>query len=1087
MKLLPKISSTLLTKNHFSSKNIQKTPIQENDVKKRKFSSPVRLWYRFEILTPEMAILRGSRSINDPHFKQRSRGHQASAASVIAIVFGRLFDPKEWSKIFIDQVLEYGDKLFRTSVTRNRVSPGSYLSTNLIYPEFYIDDYKILISIGGSNVYGNLFTSSIGCPDFTDGLQRFFKLNDSGVLTAQGTSVAIWRIPTGFLYFDPSPCTQQGLRTKEGVACLLKFSGLTQLGDFFLGNLDRRYDSRYCIDKVTVLRVTLINRGILVENSDQLVVDKNVLRSLNPMDVEDHKVDCTRPAPNQSNPSKATKASIRREPLTITISNYKIDERLATVPLADFKSLDTGYPYYDMEVNVPSTFKDLSSKISILHGWTHESSEMYKGKGAQNVANCVAAIGMKKVHPVKTWLRPRLDEVLVLGDALYADVKSAKPTIKTMTGADLDDTKIKIEEKKMFIDVDLLTVVGTLSSKISSVLSLRQALEEFFLVNTNGIVECSSMAVAVWTQDDYFYMFDPRQCDATGLRIVDAKGKSGKGKKDSGDAEKKVKGKCCVTRFTDLDSLVGLFLRNVDPGKKDDRFIIRSITVVEDVPGTRAWKDFEPGEPGKTWILRGGISNDDENFEPESRGLQGIAMSIVGLINARNIQPTEWTKETVDVTTRDGDAYYNFCIPPEEEDEENRKLVIGNLKKNLYVNNRKVKIDVEPSSIVGNLKAIDGSETPNLAKGISQFFENRQYGIVEVKDLSIAIWKFEEELKDKTKEISYYCYDANPRGKFGQKGVDGEEEVACVIRAVDSAELARVIEANVDPEIAGDDFSIHEVKVVSISDPMTPEEIEQDKAIPIKPDMNFYTELGENGACLNGSFDQSNEIMFKHSTRGKQQAANALVALAMRKLYNPHLWYREVVDDVLKVGDQVTQKNLENLPEEEDEGGVRPRDYLLPVEIAEEFEIGVNRVTVAIDEEAKTGKVSDLGKSLEEFFQENTMGIFRQDDVMLPVWKEGNVFFTMDSRGRDNRGIPKEKDGAATVLWFTGIDSLAESIGLAVGKADGDFVVDSVTMENVYESRVAEGERLKKTTSGEDLWHHFPKKDEGMSELKSKF
>lgn len=78
----------------------------------------------------------------------------------------------------------------------------------------------------------------------------------------------------------------------------------------------------------------------------------------------------------------------------------------------------------------------------------------------------------------------------------------------------------KIEDRKMIVDVDLLTVVGTIVSKNPAVLSLKQGLEEFFIKNTDGVLECSSTAVAIWTQDDYYYLFDSKSCDVSGLHVV---------------------------------------------------------------------------------------------------------------------------------------------------------------------------------------------------------------------------------------------------------------------------------------------------------------------------------------------------------------------------------------------------------------------------------------------------------------------------------------------------------------------------------------------------------------------------------------
>jgi len=79
------------------------------------------------------------------------------------------------------------------------------------------------------------------------------------VITAQGSSVAVWRQSPdakSFLYFDPASCDENGLRRPGGAACLMRFKCVNDLHDHMLKNLDQRYDSRYCIDKVIVLSVT---------------------------------------------------------------------------------------------------------------------------------------------------------------------------------------------------------------------------------------------------------------------------------------------------------------------------------------------------------------------------------------------------------------------------------------------------------------------------------------------------------------------------------------------------------------------------------------------------------------------------------------------------------------------------------------------------------------------------------------------------------------------------------------------------------------------------------------------------------------
>ncbi|XP_015114040.1 uncharacterized protein LOC107039093 [Diachasma alloeum] len=1043
---------------------------------KRKNPQATTKWFNFRVLSPTSAILSGSYSMSDKHFKFQSRGKQGTAAAVISIILGSIYDPKTWTKYHVDKILEYGDKLYRRSLARNKAEPSAYMTTSMISPEFFFEDYKCLISTESRNVYGNLFAESVGCPDFADGLKRFFRNDNCGVVTAQGVSVGMWHDANhGYFYFDASPCRESGERSFDGTACIIRFKCLNDMQDLFLGNLSRSYDSRYCIDKVTILRVAPVKRSIIFPA--KVPVDSVEA----PPKRTEKTMDCTQVLPKKDK-SLALATVINKEPLLITLSNYSIDKKFATMPLINQNAFDTGYQYRDVEVNIPPTFKHFSDGISILHGWTHESSEMYKGKGAQNVANCIMAIGMKGINDVRAWLRQTLDDILALGDALHAEVKAAKPNLKALTAADFNDTRVKIEGTRMFISVDLMTVVGTINSKIPAVLNLRQALGEFFAVHKDGIVECSSMAIAIWTQDDYFYAFDPRECDITGVRVVEEKGKSGKESKNAPAATaKKAKGKCCVMRFRDIEGLVSHFVGNIASAKKNDRFTVRHVSVMEDLPGLQPWFEFQRGEPGKTWILQGSLSNDSEEFEDETRGVQGLAMPVAALVSASEIPPQMWTRETVDDVVREGNEYFTWCIPLERE--EDRELTLERLKRVFFVKNRKIRVKVEDSSVVGSLEPPPGGLMKNLGEGMSEFFKTHQFGLVEVKNLAVAVWKFEEELKDKTKIMAYYYFDPSPGinlNETDEGDVEGEPG-ASVIRAIDPGELARLIASRVDPEAEGpNDFFIHGFEVVSIGEILSSEDLEREKKIPIKPELNAYKEFGEEGACINGSFDQTNETIFKERTRNKQQAANALVSLAMRQFYNPHLWYQEVVDDILKLGDRITHENMANIEGgEEAEGEPPARNYLIPTEIEDTFDIGVNRFTVTIEEEKSRGSPAELTQLLEEFFNENSMGILRQERVMLPIWKEGDVFFMMDPRGR-GQDDPKDKSGTAGVLWFTTIPSLASTLAQSLANDEAEVVLDGVELDNEFESKIPEGQPEDIT---DDHWYKFSKKREGVWEL----
>ena len=990
----------------------------------------------FRIIKQNAAIMRGSFSMNDKRFGFRSRGLQAVACCTVAIVFNNLLDSQDWTEYFLDCVLTYGDKVFRLSCTKNRIKPNVNMTANLIYPEFFIGDYKCSICATENIVYGNLFTENMNCLDLRNGVDKFFKSSEAGILIIQGFSVAIWRHKNGeIFYFDPAPCADDGIRCDNGKACLVRFKCLNDMLNFLLSTLNQKENSKYSIDRIKILNIISIRSDFLLSSE--------TVENLNNTNVT-----CINLTSERHSFIKTSK--VRRVPVSVSISNSNIAKRVELFRTQN--SFDTEYTYSDMRVNVPSSFKYLSDTVSILHGSTHEGSEIYKGKGAQNLANCLLSIGMKEVNPVATWLKTTLDEILLLGDALYIHFKIDKASIKELSAINFNGVKFQIGEQKMLANVDLVTIIGTLNSRITSVLNLKQGLEEFFLVYVSGIIETLPMTVAIWTDDEYYYIFDPHQCDRFGFRVVE---------------EKKVNGKCCVMRFKYINSLAAHFIQNIPVDKKNDRFVIRKIDIFNDVPGIQPWHNFAPGEPGKTWLLQGSVTNDEEKFINKNNGIQNFAVSIVSLIFAKNKPPSEWTKKVVDTVVREGDTYYNWCIFPDEED---KQFDFSKLKKVLYVSNQRVDLELEEAVIVGEINVRMESRYLKIEESILQFFEKYQYGLVEVNNMAFSVWK--ELDPNNTGREAYYLFLSNPMDESKEKSVP------YVVRTLNLAEIAKIITTNTEYDTEScAQFLLHNVKIVQIGNVMTNEEIENDKKIALKPDFNKYSKINEDTACLNGSTNQSDEVLFNQQTCNKQQAGNAIVALAMKKLYNPHLWTKQVVDDILKMGDKITAENIHIFPSTEEEAS---RNWLLPTEIRNEFDIGVNHIRFEIEENSAEGQLINLQKILEEFFTEKYMGIFKQNSTIMPIWKQGLTFFTMDPKGRDNQGVQREKDGTAAVLWFTSISALASDLFTTAGSiANSNFSIDSILIKNRYKKRSTDRDD-RKIFSTEDVWYAFEKKFEGF-------
>ena len=359
----------------------------------------------------------------------------------------------------------------------------------------------------------------------------------------------------GYFYFEPLPADERGQRDSLGAAFLLRSTNVDDVVEALLANLNCKHDTRFCLDGIGVLglkRVVRPSFGCSPGATDPRdVYPEAKAPVVTACDLQRAKVDCTfaicKDAETPPAPCSTAAVSVNKVPLTIEITNCEVEARLAARPLAEQQLQTDEYTYDDVRANEPETFRALGAQRAILHGWTSELSSVYKAKGAQSVANCAMALGMHEVHPVRTWLRTSLDDVLQLGNWLHEQLKAAKPSIKNVTAADLRDMKFEvcslelfiwnfvrdrthlldvlnqIDGRKLLVKVDLMTVVGTVSSKVPTVLNLKQGLEAFFVDDTRAILEISTQAVAIWSQDGYYYMFDSKPCDMDGMHVVEDK------------------------------------------------------------------------------------------------------------------------------------------------------------------------------------------------------------------------------------------------------------------------------------------------------------------------------------------------------------------------------------------------------------------------------------------------------------------------------------------------------------------------------------------------------------------------------------
>lgn len=224
--------------------------------------------------------------------------------------------------------------------------------------------------------------------------------------------------------------------------------------------------------------------------------------------------------------------------------------------------------------------------IGILRASTFQGDTRFSTfKGKQSLANAIAALSMLRIHKSKYWFRRILDEILILGEDIH------KATIKHLEGKTLKITtmfnKIRLQERIFTPKVKEFAVVGKLQSQKDDLLDLLPALQEFFRNNDTCVIT-GPITLAMWKEDELYYMFDPNERDHNGLVIV---------KSLQIGSEIKVMdytpGVACLMWFKNLKDLTRIYMNNVDRTLKSEPFIVSKVQINDYVDLPQAWSNFE--------------------------------------------------------------------------------------------------------------------------------------------------------------------------------------------------------------------------------------------------------------------------------------------------------------------------------------------------------------------------------------------------------------------------------------------------------------------------------------------------------------
>lgn len=210
-------------------------------------------WHNFEPITQNHWIIRGTFSQNDSS-QFIHQNAQDSANCIMALLFAELCNDDEWNTTVVDEILHFGDRLYRKSAAKH--SENFKLKIKDLELPFFIRPF--IINVTDDLIKQDfIFKKDDKFPleSLKMAFKNFMEENRAGILLSKDYFVAVWKNSSddSLMMFDPHDIGPDGLKKSTGVACLQRFINFSDLIDTFFTNVkDIDGFNEYQLIKITV-------------------------------------------------------------------------------------------------------------------------------------------------------------------------------------------------------------------------------------------------------------------------------------------------------------------------------------------------------------------------------------------------------------------------------------------------------------------------------------------------------------------------------------------------------------------------------------------------------------------------------------------------------------------------------------------------------------------------------------------------------------------------------------------------------------------------------------------------------------------
>lgn len=188
---------------------------------------------KYDNVTDQIAILRGTRSQASPCYSAGSKNNQDIPNCLVAYVMHKLQSVDTWHYKHIDTVLDVGNQLYIDSYVTYKPQDLK-LGFNNVLRTFCIKDCKVHLAIYKPSIKQPLLLSNL-----KTACSNFFQQESFAMLGAYGKWMAII-VKGGYFYvFDPHDYDHEGKKTPvgKGFGVVMRYDNMNIMAESILQNL----------------------------------------------------------------------------------------------------------------------------------------------------------------------------------------------------------------------------------------------------------------------------------------------------------------------------------------------------------------------------------------------------------------------------------------------------------------------------------------------------------------------------------------------------------------------------------------------------------------------------------------------------------------------------------------------------------------------------------------------------------------------------------------------------------------------------------------------------------------------------------